>query len=85
MTKEPSAWTKTLLDALVSNDWVELPGCRVRTWSSYMDNWRLKIEQHGRYPGYGWRVYRRMYLTRGWRSRFFGDERAVLAYLFGIG
>lgn len=80
---ERAAWTKTLLDVLVSKDWVELPGCRVRTWSSYMDNWRLKIEQHGRYPGYGWRVYRRDRMTGGWHSRFFAEESGLVAFLFG--
>lgn len=80
---KPAAWTKTLLDVLIAHDWVELPGCRVRTWSSYMDNWRLKIEQHGRWPGYGWRVYRRRPGTGRWGSQFFADEQAVVARLFG--
>jgi hypothetical protein len=78
---ERAVWTKTLLDVLIANDWVELPDCRVRTWSSYMDNWRLKIEQHGKYPGYGWRIYRRT--GRIWRSHFFMDEADVIKRLFG--
>lgn len=80
---EPARWTKTLLDVLVTHDWVELPGCRVRTWSSYMDNWRLKIEQHGRRPGFGWRVYQRHPSRRTWTSRSYEGEQDVIVRLFG--
>lgn len=80
---ERAVWTKTLLDALITHDWVELPGCRVRTWASYMDNWRLKIEQHGKWPGYGWRIYQRHPSRRTWTSRFYADEGAVIGRLFG--
>lgn len=77
---QPATWTKTLLDALIDSDWHDVEGRRVRTYVSYLETWMLKIEQHGRYPGYGFRVYWRSG-RGGLLSRFMPDEAAVIRWL----
>lgn len=74
-----SAWIKPLRDALSHGGWRRLPG-ETESWESVGGLWRLKIETLGKYPGYGWRVWRSLeYYSR--RSFFFAGVDGVMGWL----